>query len=70
MGPPPPLARRKDEVHILTSASKVDADWYLEQYPDVRLLGLTADEHYQWIGKRLGRKPNARYLLRVVTEAL
>ena len=69
MGPPLPLARPKDQVNIFTSASKVDADWYLERHPDVRLLGLTADQHYEWIGKRLGRKPNAKYLPRVTAEA-
>lgn len=37
---------------------RVDAEWYLEYYPDVQLLDMAAEDHYQWIGKRMGRKPN------------
>lgn len=34
-----------------------DANWYAEQYSDVQSLGMDPAEHYQWIGRRLGRRP-------------
>ena len=37
---------------------EIDAKWYLNEYPDVEMLGMSAQEHYEWIGKKLGRKPN------------
>jgi hypothetical protein len=36
----------------------VDVEWYLRAYPDVRALGMGAQEHFDWIGKKLGRAPN------------
>jgi glycosyltransferase involved in cell wall biosynthesis len=32
-----------------------DPEWYLKRYPDVAKTGLSAREHYLWIGRRLGR---------------
>lgn len=32
-----------------------DGEWYLAQYPDVRLLEMDPWEHYKWLGWRLGR---------------
>lgn len=43
-----------------TSAQLFDERWYREQYPDVDQLGMDAREHYDWVGRRLGRAPNAR----------
>lgn len=37
----------------------LDAEWYLNEYPDVRIIGMSAEEHYEWLGKKLGRKPNS-----------
>jgi len=36
-----------------------DAEWYMATYPDVAMLGMTAEEHFDWIGRALGRSPNA-----------
>ncbi len=36
-----------------------DPDWYRQQYPDVDQLGMDPEEHYRWVGQRLGRPPNA-----------
>ncbi len=36
-----------------------DPEWYLKTYPDVVQIGMDPAAHYIWIGKRLGRKPNA-----------
>lgn len=32
-----------------------DRQWYLQQYPDVQMLGMDPVEHYLWLGKELGR---------------
>lgn len=37
----------------------VDPEWYLATYPDVAMLGMDPREHYDWIGKELGRAANA-----------
>ncbi|ACE85354.1 glycosyltransferase family 2 protein [Cellvibrio japonicus] len=36
---------------------RVDADWYLSQYPDVANSGISAEEHYKVFGKAEGRLP-------------
>lgn len=36
----------------------VDSDWYLQAFPDVRALGMGAQQHFDWIGRKLGRSPN------------
>lgn len=59
MSEPPHKLRPRFDSHIELVSDRVDAEWYLEQYPDVQLLDMSADEHFEWIGKRLGRKPNA-----------
>ncbi len=33
-----------------------NAAWYLDEYPDVALLGMDPLEHYLWLGQRLGRR--------------
>lgn len=38
-----------------------DAKWYLEQYPDVKALGMDPFEHYLWLGRRLGRSPSPNF---------
>ena len=37
-----------------------DADWYLEAYPDVVMLGMDPEQHYRTYGAALGRRPNGR----------
>jgi glycosyltransferase involved in cell wall biosynthesis len=32
-----------------------DVQWYLSQYPDVKMLGMDPLQHFKWIGKKLGR---------------
>ncbi|NIJ41448.1 lipopolysaccharide biosynthesis protein [Parvibaculum indicum] len=49
------------DIKALKRSGLFDEKWYLEQYPDVRILGLDAAEHYLWIGRRLGRKPMASF---------
>lgn len=48
----------KAEVEALRNSGEFDEKWYLEQYPDVRALGMDPVEHYLWLGARMGRKPS------------
>jgi GT2 family glycosyltransferase/glycosyltransferase involved in cell wall biosynthesis len=48
-------------IAALKDSGEFDAEWYLSQYPDVRLLGMDPAEHFLWIGKRLGRKGSAHF---------
>lgn len=48
-----------DDIAALKASGDFDASWYLNEYPDVALVGLEPELHYLWIGKRLGRRPSA-----------
>jgi glycosyltransferase involved in cell wall biosynthesis len=48
----------KEELEALRNSDLFDEKYYLEQYPDVQMLGMDPLEHYMWVGKRLGRTPN------------
>jgi glycosyltransferase involved in cell wall biosynthesis len=48
----------KKELEALRNSELFDARWYLEQYPDVKMLGMDPLEHYLWIGEKLGRLPS------------
>ncbi len=41
----------------LIADGQFDSDWYLAEYPDVKLLGMDPAEHYVRFGAVLGRKP-------------
>lgn len=62
MAQPTPVPRPVFQADPAVLQERVDADWYLEYYPDVQMLDMGAEDHYRWIGKRLGRKPNAASL--------
>lgn len=51
-----------------------DAEWYLEQYPDVRRSGVDPVEHYRRVGAKEGRSPrplfDAKYYWRQHPESL
>src|SRR5262245_50479999 len=49
------------DIAALRASGLFDEQWYLEQYPDVRLLGMDPAEHYLWVGKALRRKPSAEF---------
>lgn len=44
------------ELKALLASADFDAEWYTRAYRDVATSGLTAAEHYLWIGRHLGRK--------------
>lgn len=45
-----------EEIESLLASGDFDAAWYFKEHPDVALTGLTAAEHYLWIGRLLNRK--------------
>lgn len=47
------------DAQRVRSSRFFDAQWYLEQYPDVAALDLDPVEHFLWIGHKLGRSPSA-----------
>jgi len=50
-----------EDIEIVRASHLFDADWYLGNYPDVKVLGLDAAEHYLWFGARLNRDPSPRF---------
>lgn len=48
----------KADVEAIRNSGEFDEKWYLEQYPDVKALGMDPVEHYLWLGARMGRKPS------------
>lgn len=48
----PSLAGIRDQA-----LTEFDGKWYADQYADVGLLGLNPEQHYIWLGRRLGRLP-------------
>lgn len=52
---------KEDELELLRESGYFDAEWYLQQYPDVAVLQMDPVEHYLWLGARLGRSPSARF---------
>ena len=59
----------RDELTAFESSGQFDEKWYVAQYPDVKMLGMSPAEHFLWIGKRLGRKPNPSFSDDVRQEA-
>ena len=54
-------SHNKFDLCELRSSGLFDDSWYLEQYPDVKLLGMDALEHYLWVGAKIGRDPSAKF---------
>ena len=51
------------------SIQSFDPEWYLGYYEDVAQLGMDPLEHYNWIGRRLGRAPNPKTLKKNVAKS-
>ncbi len=47
-----------EDVVALRNSGDFDENWYLEQYPDVKIIGMDPAVHFLWLGKRLGRRPS------------
>ena len=52
----------EDEVAAFRDSGQFDEQWYVEEYPDVKLVGIDPAKHYLWLGARLGRKPSRDWL--------
>ena len=46
------------DVELLHASTLFDGEWYVGEYPDVRLARIEPARHYLWIGARLGRRPS------------
>lgn len=42
--------------NVNLAGEEFDAQWYSEQYPDVKILGMDPAEHYVWIGRAMRRQ--------------
>jgi glycosyltransferase involved in cell wall biosynthesis len=51
----------KKDVEDVRSSELFDAEWYLQQYPDVSILGMEPAEHYLRLGSRIGRSPSLHF---------
>ncbi len=51
----------QDLIELLTSSTLFEANWYLENYPDVKATGLGAVEHYLKYGSQLQRNPSPSF---------
>jgi hypothetical protein len=49
----------EEEVASFRNSGHFDEAWYVEQYPDVKLLGMDPARHFLWLGAKLGRRPSA-----------
>ena len=50
-----------EDVEAIRASRLFDGEWYLETYPDVKVLGIDPAEHYLWLGARLNRNPSPQF---------
>lgn len=53
--------RRSLSSRVLASSALFDADWYLTQYPDGAIKGMSPARHYLLYGAAEGRNPSPRF---------
>jgi len=60
------------DVAAFRDSGKFDEEWYVNRYPDVRILGMDPARHFLWIGSKLGRKPrqNSEETVSLAPEAV
>ena len=46
------------DVAAFRNSGQFDEQWYVEQYPDVKIVGMDPAKHFLWLGARLGRRPS------------
>jgi glycosyltransferase involved in cell wall biosynthesis len=51
----------KSDIKLIESSGLFDKDWYLSEYPDVRILKMDPIEHYLTIGSKLLRNPSRHF---------
>ena len=50
-----------EDLEALRNSGLFNEKWYLEQYPDVKMLGMDPLDHYLWVGARMGRNPSRSF---------
>lgn len=55
------VSANKKDVEALNNSDLFDKKWYLEQYPDVKMLQMDPIEHYLWLGAKLARNPSQKF---------
>ena len=48
----------KHKIELIEASALFDAEWYKQQYPDVKQVKLSAAQHYLRYGWRIGRSPS------------
>ncbi len=51
----------ESDAALVRASSLFDAEWYLERYQDVKIMGVDPVEHFLWIGHRIGRSPSEAF---------
>jgi GT2 family glycosyltransferase len=57
-----------DDVATFRNSGQFDEAWYVDQYPDVKMVGIDPAKHFLWLGIRLGRKPRRDHDVRTWPE--
>ena len=52
---------KKEDIECIRTSGLFDAEWYLNEYPDVKSLGMDPVEHYFELGARLNRNPSLKF---------
>lgn len=51
----------QDKIRIVRESGIFDEEWYVENYPDVKLAQVDPITHYLWLGEKLGRSPSPQF---------
>jgi predicted HAD superfamily hydrolase len=51
----------QQQIAVVRNWRQFDANWYLDEYPDVMAAGMDPAYHYVWLGQRIGRRPSRDY---------
>lgn len=57
----PAVPDEKDWFELAKRRNLFDPDWYNENNPDAALAGLTPEDHYRLVGRRLGRAGSPKF---------
>jgi hypothetical protein len=61
---------RNGDQEVVLRAGSFDEEWYVEHYPDVKMLGMDPYEHYLWIGSKIGRLPSPQKTTRLQSDRI
>jgi len=55
------VAVKQEDIAAVKASELFDEKWYLEQHPDVEMLGMDPVEHFLWLGWRINRSPSPKF---------